>query len=350
MFLPPLVATLNRAGIPDADISILFALGTHRQQTEAERRSILGDEIYRRIRSYDHDGADDANLVTLGTTSFGNRVEINRRILDAGRVILTGEIIFHQIAGFSGGRKSLVPGVAGNRTTTFNHRMVLDPRCRAGVLEGNPAHEDLLEGSRMAPPDFMLNVVLSPSGDLLYVAAGHFEAAHLQGCRAASRLLRSKIPCLYDLVIASAGGAPLDIDLRQAHKGMENSCAALRPGGSLFYYAECGDGLGSAMLEQYLKTYTSAAEMETALQQNFVVGGHKALWLARLAQSWDVHLVTELDPEMVRRCGFHPVPVAAHEERMLELIRSHAPERIAFMPHAGFTVPELNGVRREIHD
>jgi nickel-dependent lactate racemase len=347
MFLPPVVDTLNRAGVPDADISIVFALGTHRRQTAAEMRSIVGEAIARRIRMYEHDGTDDANLADVGTTGFGNRVEINRRVLEADRIILTGEIILHQIAGYSGGRKSLVPGVAGNRTTTFNHRMVLDPRCRPGVLAGNPAHEDMLEGCRMVGPDFLVNVVLSPGGKLLYVAAGDVERAHLDGCAAVDRLLRPGIDCRYDAVIASAGGAPLDIDLRQAHKGMENACAALRPGGMLFYYAECADGLGGAKLEHYLNKYDSAAAMEKALREDFVVGGHKALWLARLGERYDVHLVTRLDPHMVARCGFQAVRPEEHESRLRELLGRKKRGRVAVIPHAGFTAPAIRDFGRK---
>src|SRR5574340_1212238 len=337
LMLPTIIDAL---GVPDSDISIVFALGTHRPQTEAEQRAIVGEEIFRRIRVYDHDGNDDANLVHVGTTSFGNRVEINRRVLDADRIILTGEIMFHLIAGYSGGRKSVVPGVAGNRTTTFNHRMLLDPRCRAGVLEGNPAHEDMLEGCRMVQPDFMVNLVLGPGGKLLQVVAGHVEQAHLQGCRAADRLLRTPVERPYDVVIASAGGAPLDIDLRQAHKGMDNACAALAPGGSLFYYAECGDGFGSPKLEQYLRAYTSEAEMERTLAENFVVGGHKALWLARMGRCYDVSMVTRLDPFFVQRCGFRAVRPEEHEARLMELLRGKPGARVAGLSVCGLPAAE----------
>ena len=132
LILPPIVNTLSAAGIPDRDLFIVFALGIHRRQTDEERRLILGDEMFSRIRSVDHISTDEANLVTIGTTSFGNRVEINREVWEADRIVLTGEIIYHLIAGYSGGRKSLVPGVAGFRTTTFNHRMIFHPDCRAG--------------------------------------------------------------------------------------------------------------------------------------------------------------------------------------------------------------------------
>ncbi|MBI3694938.1 MAG: DUF2088 domain-containing protein, partial [Acidobacteria bacterium] len=139
LILPPIIETLNQAGVPDRDIFLVFALGLHRPQTDDERRLIVGDEIFRRIRSFDHISTDEANLVDLGVTRFGNRVQINRQVWEADRIILTGEIIYHLIAGYSGGRKSLVPGVAGFHTTTFNHRMIFDPNCRSGKLDGNPA-------------------------------------------------------------------------------------------------------------------------------------------------------------------------------------------------------------------
>ena len=306
LMLPPIVDTLNAAGIPDCDIFIVFALGIHRPQTDEERRLIIGEEMHSRIRCFDHIATDDAGLVEIGTTSFGNRVEINREVWEADRIILTGEIIYHLIAGYSGGRKSLVPGVAGFRTTTFNHRMIFHPDCRAGKLDGNPAHEDLLEACRMADPDFIVNVVLSPEGKLIRVVAGHYDLAHREGCRTVDRMLRVEIEAPYDLIVASAGGFPLDIDLRQAHKGLENACQALRPGGAILFYAECPNGAGIGSFEDYVRRYRDDFEMREALSREFVVGGHKAYWVARLGRLYNVHLVSGLDPEFVRRCHFHP--------------------------------------------
>src|SRR5258708_12033019 len=224
--LPPIVRTLNAAGVPDRDIFIVFALGIHRQQTDEERKQIVGEEIYSRIRCFDHVATDEANLVEIGVTRFGNRVEINRQVWEADRIVLTGEIIYHLIAGYSGGRKSLVPGVAGFRTTTFNPRMIFDPHCRPGKLDGNPAHEDLLEACGMAGPDFMVNVVLSPEGKLIRVVAGHYDHAHREGCRTVDQMLRVEIDAPYDLIVASAGAFPLHIDLPHAHKGLETPCHA----------------------------------------------------------------------------------------------------------------------------
>jgi lactate racemase len=340
LILPPLISTLNSAGVPDRDIFIVFALGIHRRQTEAERKLILGDEIFARIRSFDHISTDDDNLVEIGTTSFGNRVEINRQVWEADRVILTGEIIYHLIAGYSGGRKSLVPGVAGFRTTTFNHRMIFDPNCRSGKLDGNPAHEDLLEACRMAGPDFIVNMVLSPDGKLIRVVAGHYDLAHREGCRTVDRMLRVSINDPYDVVIASAGGFPLDIDLRQAHKGLENACRALRPGGSILFYAECPSGAGNRSFEDYVRRYRDDFEMREALSREFVVGGHKAFWVARLGRLYNVHLVSGLDPDFVRRCHFIPVFAADHETALAVLLRQAGLDaRVAVIPYSGFTLP-----------
>ncbi len=343
LFLPPVVRVLNEAGIPDSDIFIVFALGIHRPQTEAERIEIIGEELHRRIRNFDHDCYDEANLVTLGTTSFGNTVQINREVWDADRIILTGEIIYHLIAGYSGGRKSLVPGVAGAKTTTFNHGMIFDPNCRSGVLDGNPAHEDLLEACRMAAPDFIVNVVLSPEGGLLHVAAGHYDLAHREGCRAVDAALASEIDEPYDLILASAGGYPLDIDLRQAHKGLENACAALKQGGSILFYAECPNGAGHQRFADFVNQYADEYEMQRALEQHFEVGGHKAYWIVRLGRLYDVNLVSTLDPAFVSRCHYRHVAPADHSARLRELV-SRA-ERIGVMPHAGHTLPVLR--RRE---
>ena len=349
LLLPPIVQTLNQQGIPDRDIFIVFALGIHRRHTIEEQRLIVGSQIYSRIRCADHISTDDSNLVEIGTTSFGNRVEINREVWEADRIILTGEIIYHLIAGYSGGRKSLAPGVAGFRTTTFNHRMIFHPDCHAGKLDGNPAHEDLLEACRMADPDFIVNVVLSPEGSLIRVVAGHYDLAHREGCRTVDQMLRSEIDEPYDLVVASAGGFPVDIDLRQAHKGLENACQALRPGGSILFFAECPNGAGIKSFEDYVRQYGNDAEMQEALGREFVVGGHKAYWVARLGRLYRVYLVSDLDPEFVRRCHFTPVAPSEHPRVLQHLLQEAGPAaRVAVLPYSGFTLPAVQPMKETL--
>jgi lactate racemase len=345
VFLPVLVEELNEAGIPDHDIFIVFALGNHRRQSAAEQRRIVGEEIARRIALYDHDSHDRENLVTVGRTSRGNQVWINHRVWEADRVILTGEIIYHLIAGYSGGRKSLVPGVAGAETTTFNHRFILDPQCQAGALDGNPAHEDLLEACQLFEPDFLLNIVLNGDGKIVRVVAGHYDLAHREGCKTVDQMYRRPIEKAFDVVLASAGGFPFDIDLRQAHKGMENAARALRQGGMLVYFAECTDGAGHRAIEEWVKRFSTSSEMERELRSQFVVGGHKAYWLARLGESRRILLVSSLDDSFVRRCHLNP----AHEPEAListALAELGPQARVAYIPHASFTLPVVEGQER----
>lgn len=345
LMLPPIVNTLNAAGIPDRNIFIVFALGIHREQSETERRQIVGEEIYGRFRMFDHIATDSANLVYVGTTSFGNRIEINREVWEADRIILTGEIIYHLIAGFSGGRKSLVPGVAGFDTTTFNHRMIFNQNCRAGLLDGNPAHEDLLEACRLIDPDFIVNLVLTPEGKLARAVAGHYDLAHREGCRAVDEMMRIPAEEPFDFIVASAGGFPLDIDLRQAHKPLENACQALRPGGSILFYAECSNGAGIRSFEEYVDRFETDEEMRHALDREFVVGGHKAYWVARLGRLFDVHLVSRLDRHFVHRCHLKHVAVEEHATTLRRLVKSAgSAARVAIIPHAAFTLPTLDFV------
>lgn len=344
LFVPILVDELNAAGIPDRDIFIVFALGIHRRQSPEEQRRIVGEEIARRIALYDHDCHDRENLVYIGRTSRGNSVWINRRVREADRVILTGEIIYHLIAGYSGGRKSLVPGVAGAETVTFNHKFLFDPRSRSGALEGNPVHEDLLEACRMFNPDFLLNVILNPDGELARVVAGHYDMAHRSGCQTVDQIYGVPLENPYDLVIASAGGFPFDIDLRQAHKGMENAAHTLRPGGTLVYFAECHDGAGIRAFEEWVDRYATSAEMEQALRAEFVVGGHKAYWVVRLGEKLRVFLVSSLDESFVSRC--HLIATADPEAAIRAALAEAGPgARIGYMPHAASTLPSLQNVK-----
>jgi nickel-dependent lactate racemase len=150
----------------------------------------------------------------------------------------------------------------------------------------------------------------------------------------------------YDLIVASAGGFPLDIDLRQAHKGLENACQALRPGGTLLFYAECPNGAGIQSFEDYIWRYQDDRAMQAALERDFVVGGHKAYWVARLGRLYRVHLVSELDGKFVRKCGYTPVAPGEHQAILDELAKGA--KRTAILPYAGFTLPAVKTVEEAI--
>jgi nickel-dependent lactate racemase len=182
---------------------------------------------------------------------------------------------------------------------------------------------------------------LSPEGGLIRVLAGHWEEAHREGCRTVDQMLRIEVEKPFDLIVASAGGFPVDIDLRQAHKGLENACLALRPGGAIVFYAECPNGAGIKSFEEYVYKYNDEFEMKAALDQEFVVGGHKAFWIVRLGRKYDVYLVSTLPREFVERCHFRHVAVAEHQAVVSELAAKAG--RIGIMPHSAFTLPAVRG-------
>ena len=187
----------------------------------------------------------------------------------------------------------------------------------------------------MVEPDFIVNLTLAGSGKLANVVAGHYEQAHRAGCRAAENLLSTPVAHSYGTVVASAGGHPLDTDLRQAHKGMENACRALQPGGTLLYFAECPHGLGIKPIEDFLLRYDTAQQMEEALRREFVVGGHKAYWLRRLGSQYRVLLVTGAPKHLVERCGFQYFA----PDDFASALRALPGGGMAVVPHAGSTLP-----------
>jgi nickel-dependent lactate racemase len=193
--------------------------------------------------------------------------------------------------------------------------------------------------------------VLSPDGSLIRVVAGHYDLAHREGCRTVDRMLRVDIEKPYDLMVASAGGFPVDIDLRQAHKGLENACQALRPGGSILFYAECPNGAGIQSFEDYVRRYSDDREMQKALEREFVVGGHKAYWVARLGRLYQVYLVSGLDPAFVERCHFHPVSPGEHQAVLRRLVReAGTTARVAVLPYAGFTLPAVQTIKEKVSE
>lgn len=190
IYLPLLVERLNRQGVADQDMEILIALGIHRKQTDHEHQKILGP-LYGRIRVTDHECDDSAHLALLGTTTNGIRVSINRKAVEADHLILTGMIGFHYFAGFGGGRKSVLPGIASRQACMASHFTVLNPGAGSGKnplattgnLDGNPVHQAMVEGCVMASPDFILNTVLAPDKQIMAAFAGDWRGAHEEGCR-----------------------------------------------------------------------------------------------------------------------------------------------------------------------
>ena len=282
IYLPVLVTELNAMGIPDGDIEIIIALGIHRKQTEGEQRKILGS-LYGRIAVCDHECDDPAELVDLGMTNSGISVQVNRRVVEADRVIVTGTIGFHYFAGFGGGRKGLVPGVASRETCMASHFAVFNPpkiggkhpNAVTGVLTGNPVDRNLVQAARLVKPDFLLNTVLSPQKEILGVFCGDLEQAHLAGCEMVRQLFQVVVSEPADLAVISCGGEPKDINFIQAQKALDYGCRAVKEGGTIIFLAACRDGFGHDTFFDWFR-YQDLDEFESALRENYQINGQTA--------------------------------------------------------------------------
>ncbi len=303
IYLPILVAELNRLGIPDQDIEIIIALGIHRKQTEAEHRKILGP-LYGRLAVYDHECDDEGQLVDLGTTDSGISVQIFKRIVEADRVIVTGTIGFHYFAGFGGGRKALVPGTAGRETCMASHFAVFNPPeeggkhplAVTGVLDGNPVHRNLLQAARKVEPDFLLNTVLSPEKDILGVFCGDLELAHLAGCEMVRNLFQVEIDQAADLAVVSCGGEPKDINFIQSQKALDYGCRAVKEGGTIILLAACRDGFGYPTFYDWFR-YQDLDQFEQALRADYQINGQTAHSVLAKARRFRVILISGFSAE-----------------------------------------------------
>ena len=344
IYLPLLVERLNRQGIADRDIEILIALGIHRKQTDHEHHKIVGP-LYGRIRVTDHECDDPGHLALLGTTSNGIRVSINRKAVEADHLILTGTIGFHYFAGFGGGRKSVLPGIASRQACMASHFAVLNPgagsgknpRATTGNLDGNPVHQVMLEACEMAAPDFILNTVLAPDKRIMAAFAGDWREAHEVGCRFYSEFFAFPLREKADLVIASCGGFPKDINLIQAHKSMEYASQAIHDGGVLILLAECRDGFGNSTFFNWFR-YKQLDTFEAALREQYEINGQTAYSMLQKAQRFRIILVSRFPVQQVKEMGM--LPAATLDEAMALAAGMLRPDwRAYLMPEAGSVLP-----------
>ncbi|NOQ41697.1 MAG: nickel-dependent lactate racemase [Desulfuromusa sp.] len=350
IFLPILITQLNEIGIPDSDIEIIVALGIHRKQTEEEHRKILGS-LYGRIAVHDHECDDPVELVDLGMTDSGISVQVNRRVVEADRVIVTGTIGFHYFAGFGGGRKGLVPGVSSRETCMASHFAVFNPpeiggkhpNAVTGVLTGNPVHRNLVQAAQLVKPDFLLNTVLSPQKKILGVFCGDLEQAHLAGCKMVRELFQVTLDQPADLAVISCGGEPKDINFIQAQKALDYGCQAVKEGGTIILLAACRDGFGHATFFDWFR-YQDLDEFETALRENYQINGQTAHATLSKARRFRVILISEFTAEQTQKMGMEK---AVDLQSAFDLVLPDLDEnaKIVVIPDGGMVLPvvEENG-------
>ncbi len=350
MILGVLLERLGTAGVSDEDIVIISACGTHRAQSDDELRALVTDEIYDRIKVIDHNSTDENNLTYMGTTSRGTPVKLNSIAVNSDCVILIGAVLHHFLAGFSGGRKSIIPGIAARETVQANHSLSLNiglgsggnSLVKSGCLEENPLQLDMLEGALMLDPCFIINVVVDDNYRTLKAFAGDMVKAHAAACRLVDEMNSVSIDRLYPVVIASAGGYPKDMNVYQPLKTLCHMLECTEPGGIMIMLSQSREGFGSPETEKQITSYDNMLDREKALREKYSIGAHTGYLYADTAEKHTFIYVTDFGAENFAKTK---MLIVCSLDEALELAARLCGEKlkgdVLLMPNGSVTLPRL---------
>ena len=349
LFLPTLLNELNAAGVPDSDVYLVVGLGAHRYHTDAENVAVYGQEVVNRVAIYQSHAQATEDFTYIGKTTRGVEASVHNKVASADKVILTGGIVYHLMGGFGGGRKSILPGVASYSSIQGNHRFCLhdvvgkgvSPNCVSGKLEGNNMHEDMTEISALLNPAFLLNAVFTAEGKFARFVAGHWYDAWREGCRTVEEIFGVSITAQADLVVASAGGFPKDINLYQSAKTIDNAYLAVKPDGAIIIVLECREIMDPPDFSGWFD-YESLFDREVALRAGFTVPGFIALKIGQIAKLLPIIIVSlPENAAFIKKCGMIPATTVEEAISIAETKLGRQDYSITVMPQAANTVPIL---------
>jgi len=348
VFLPFILKELNKGGIPDKDMFIVLGNGVHRDQTPEEIKLIVGKEVYSRIRVYNHHCKNKNEFTYLGKTTYGTPVWLNRLVVEADRIVLTGGIVYHFLSGWSGGKKAVLPGIASFDCIMANHRLGLypeegkglNPDVCAGKMKSNPVSVDAIQAANFLKPDFILNVVLNTEQRFGKIVAGDMIKAHETGCRIVEEYFGVEIKEKADLVIISCGGYPRDINFYQSYKTLYNADGAVRKGGVVILVAECREGIGDDNFYRIFTDFEDNVEREKFLRENYEIGRHMGFHTALMAADHSIIVISELPEEIIKNMNMIP---AENMDKALNIAYHKLGNnpQACIMPHGSITFPNL---------
>jgi lactate racemase len=346
VYLPFIVKELNDAGIRDEDIRFLCAIGYHRMLTEEEHAKLLGPELANRFKMTDHDCLDKSSLVNLGTTSRGTPITINKIAAEADHLVLTGACTYHPWVGWGGGKKSLIPGIAGFDSIQRNHPLTMDesgkqhPRVRSGNIEDNPIHLDMIEFALKVNPSFIYNVIMGHDGKIARAVCGDLVEAHEAGCRIVDELYAVPINDLADITISSQGGYPKDIDVCQTGKGIYHTQEATKPGGTMIILSDCSEGLGPPDSNTIFLECSTNEEREKEVRNLFTVPKFVSYYMCTAAEKWNIIIVGGGDPALLTKTAFKTARTVA-EALEMAFQQGGRNQKIYLMPQGSSALPKL---------
>ncbi|MGL5439717.1 MAG: nickel-dependent lactate racemase [Filifactoraceae bacterium] len=318
IYLPYLVEEIRQAGVSKDRIKFLVALGTHRRSTMEEHKQLLG-ELYGSY-SIEDSYCEDSCFKTLGTTSYGTKVQINKTALNADLLVITGSIIHHDMAGFSGGRKSILPGIASKQSINMNHSLAMAEEkgyktfgirdhVENSSLEKNVINKDMEEVVNMVKPNFLFNVIQDGEGNIVGAVAGHSILAHKQGCEIVEKKAKLKLPEAKAVLWVNCGPFPKDINLYQVSKAVSNGEKAVKDGGDMILIADCQEGIGSSEMEYMFSNFDNNSQREDELRRAFTIGKYAAYLVTTVAQTKQIIIVSsKLKETALKNTGIKVLP------------------------------------------
>jgi len=341
LMVPPILKELNVAGIKDENITIVFGCGTHRAVTREEALRLLSEDVLNNVKTVSHN-CKASDLVYAGKTrKHGTKVYLNREFAEADTRILTGDIGFHYYAGYGGGRKSVLPAVASEESIKHNHAMILHPKAKTGVLDGNPVHEDMVEAAKLAGVDLIVNTVINSKGEVVRAFAGDLEQAFYEGTKLVNEMYQVPFDRKADVVVVSSGGHPADMNLYQAYKGVDSALVAVKRGGVIILVAECPDGHGNQVFYDWMIKFKDLKAIEREIKRKFVLGGHKAYYLMKALKKVQIILVSTM-PDYYATSIFKLKTARAVNDALNEAFNIVGRKaKVLTMPYGNFTLPEL---------
>lgn len=348
-YLYKIVEELNDGGVKDEDITFLSATGTHRKQTDEEHKKLLGEKLCKRFKVIDHDCRDKDSLVYLGTTTHGTPVIVNKKAVECDHVVITGAIIYHFLVGWSGGRKSILPGISSYETIMANHGLSLSDKIGAGTypsirsanIVNNPVHDDMLQAASFIRPTFMFNVIMK-DGKIVDAVSGNYLDAHAKGRQIVDSIDGVKLKERADMSIASAGGYPKDINLYQSIKTLMNARTAIKEGGTIIMISRCNEGIGGDKdLQDIVLNYDSLLDRERNLRERYSISKYVGYYFCETAAKCNFILVADIDPNLLKRAGIKVVKTLDEALKIAYDGKKADDMKVYLMPHGANTLPKF---------
>lgn len=337
VFFPPLLDVFAECGIRDEQVTFVIATGLHVPQDEKLNQKIYGEEMVRRFRFISHQADDLTSIKDLGFLPSGIPLGINRIVAEADFIITLGVVMPHYFAGYSGGRKSIFPGVAGHESIERNHARMFEVIDDLPDIHDNPISLEMIWAARKVGVDFILNAVISDNQDIVCLVGGDLEEAWYAATKVSGSLYQVPFDTYADLCIVSSSGYPRDVNLYQSQKALEHASHIVRRGGHILLLTEAPKGFGDAVFEDWISQGYSPEKVLEEVPRRFVVGGHKAYGFARVAARAHLTFVSSMEPQDIQKVWAQKCSDA--QTYYDEFISKHPDADIAILPQGSITAP-----------